>query len=117
MSKTSRDIVDQIELLQRENKMLLSQHKQNANTISQLKEQLGKMNADKELSVSDHAILRYCERVLGIDIDMISEEILSDNIIDQSRILGEGKFQHPDRYSVVVQGGKVLTLYRNGEEE
>ena len=37
--------------------------------------------------VSDHACLRYCERVLGIDIDAIREE-LANPIIQQAVEIG-----------------------------
>lgn len=47
--------------------------------------------SSKELVVSEHALLRYCERVMGIDFDKIAAEILerTKTIYD---ILGDGEY-------------------------
>lgn len=56
--------------LESRNNELSGKIKQLSNTISQLK------NNNKELNLTDHAILRYVERKYNTPIDEIKEEIL-----------------------------------------
>ena len=55
-------------------------------------------NAMRETIVSDHAIVRYFERVLGIDIDDVKEEILKQ-----------------ERHKNVVKDNTIVTVIENEE--
>ena len=70
-------------------------------------------NAKKkpELRVSDHAIMRYFERVMGYDIDEIKAEIINQEVVSQVRVLGKsGRFSN-GRFHVVMEDGVVATVY------
>ncbi len=41
--------------------------------------------AKVDIRLSDHAILRYLERVWGIDMDTVREEILTPTVVDAIR--------------------------------
>ena len=64
-----------------------------------------------KLSVSEHAILRYIERTLGVGTGRIERDIL-DEIEKAVKVLGgKGKFPLMDGEMVaVVKGGVVVTV-------
>ncbi len=45
-----------------------------------------------KIKVSDHAIIRYFERVLGLDLAEIRDELSSDKINCMYSTLGDGKY-------------------------
>ncbi|HUX55582.1 MAG TPA: hypothetical protein VMV77_01315 [Bacteroidales bacterium] len=61
--------------------------------------------------VTDHAIVRYLERVHNIDIGSVKDQILSPDVLTQIEILGpNGKFVNKDLH-VIMRNNKVLTIY------
>jgi len=60
------------------------------------------------LRVSKHALLRYCERILKIDLHAIEQEILSGDIeahTERGRIVYE-----KENYKLKVRGNTVITV-------
>lgn|SRR4030066_1011031 len=45
----------------------------------------------KEPQLSEHAIIRYLERVLGFDLESLKKQILTPEVIDQINTLKNGK--------------------------
>jgi len=43
-------------------------------------------------TVTEHAILRYISRVLGIDLDEIRDRILTESVVKQIQTLGNGTY-------------------------
>lgn len=76
---------------------------------------------NNELVVSDHALLRYMERIVGIDMDMIKNAILTDNVKRMHLALGDGKYpvavENNDHCMVVIRNGVVVTLYSGTDPE
>lgn len=65
----------------------------------------------KELTVSEHAILRYCERVLNIDIEEIRNNILNDELKRQVSVLGNnGTYPVEGTYQAVIRDGIIVTI-------
>lgn len=68
----------------------------------------------KEIVVTEHAMLRYIERVMGVDMNAIREKILSPTIRKYIDELGSGKFpqngEEKGKYRVVVQNRMVTTV-------
>jgi chromosome segregation ATPase len=48
--------------------------------------------AKKCLQVSDHAVVRYLERKLNLDMNVIRKEILSEDLIASVEKLGDGTY-------------------------
>ena len=59
--------------------------------------------------VSEHAMLRYIERVLGIDLKEIENRILTDEIKEQYKIIGSGRFSINDEFRTLI---RVILLLR-----
>jgi chromosome segregation ATPase len=84
---------------------------------SELKKQISSINtqisnlktkSDKFI-VSEHAMLRYIERVLEIDLDIIKEKILPSNEIESVKKLGDCTVKR-DGFSIVIKDNTVVTV-------
>ncbi len=64
---------------------------------------------DKELIVSEHALLRYLERIMGINLEDIKHEILNDKVASSIKMLGNGTYP-VEEYKIVVKDGVVVTV-------
>lgn len=61
--------------------------------------------------VSDHALVRYLERVRGFDFDPIRAEILSDGRRVAVQAMGQGRLPiGSDGLDLVVASGRVVTV-------
>lgn len=69
---------------------------QKQNTIKSLKQQVQKIDNNKNIKVSEHAIIRYLERIKGVDIEEIEKEILSDEVLNLVEKLG-GNGGYPNK--------------------
>lgn len=63
LNKNKHSLDNEINIVKKERKLIL--------------EGLEKLK-DKEIFITDHAVIRYMERVLNIDIESIKKEILSE---------------------------------------
>ncbi|HEB41819.1 MAG TPA: hypothetical protein ENI08_02240 [Candidatus Dependentiae bacterium] len=65
--------------------------------------------ANKEPSLSEHAILRYLERVEGIDIEKLRSEIMTTKVIEMIKMLGTGTIPS-GKYKLRVIDNVVVTI-------
>lgn len=77
--------------------------------LSAIKHEIDALSV-KELVVSEHAILRYLERVMKIDMTEIKRKILNNDTIKHIDALGAGKFPHEDGFRLVVKDRVVVTI-------
>ena len=98
------------EALKTEISIKQSESKRKAEEINKLKAQIENLSKDKTLKVSEHAIVRYFERVKGFNIEEIQSSILNQNIRGLVSVLGDGSFPHPDGYNVVFKDSTVVTI-------
>ena len=63
----------------------------------------------EELVVSDHALLRYLERALEIDIDTAKQALMKE-IVPYSSTLGDGSYTLPCGSTAIVKGNVVVTI-------
>lgn len=78
--------------------------------VDTLQRELKKLENNSGVSVTDHAILRYFERVKGFDIAAIKLEILHPSVLTMIDTLGGGELPHPDGYSLKVKNNSVITI-------
>lgn len=70
-------------------------------------------NTYKGVIITDHAVLRYLERVKGIDIQAIREEILvDDRMVEAIKILGDGLFP-VDYGRLRIRDKMIVTILDN----
>ncbi len=78
--------------------------------INEIKTEIDKFNLSNTIEISDHAIVRYTERVLGYDIDYIKKQILTTEIQELIETLG-GNGNYPNKdFKVVVKNNTVVTI-------
>jgi predicted nuclease with TOPRIM domain len=94
---------------QRDQKSASQQVNEIQGKIKQVRDGMEKLK-DKEAVVSEHAILRFFERVLGYDLDEVREIILSGKaaeLIDEFR---SGKF--PQKMETPPTNGEFASSFR-----
>jgi recombination DNA repair RAD52 pathway protein len=60
--------------------------------------------------VSDHAIVRYLERVKGLDIEAIKKEILPDALSRAAKKMGNGFYPVNGTHKVRIKNQVVITV-------
>ena len=61
------------------------------------------------LQVTDHAVLRYWERVIGFDPNDAIQQILTPELIEQYATLGDGEYP-VNGFRVLIRNRKVITV-------
>lgn len=61
-------------------------------------------------AVSEHAMLRYMERIMGMDIKQVEMSILNDSITKMISELGNGTYPHHEGFKVVVKNNVIVTI-------
>ena len=83
-----------------------------SNSIKKLKIEIEKYEKNNNIKVSEHAIIRYLERVKGLDISQIENEILSPDVLRLVDTLGgTGKYPNND-FKVVLSEYTVTTILK-----
>ncbi len=72
------------------------------NQINQLK--------DKDIIISEHAILRYMERVMGVDMEAIKERVLTNTVKTMIGNMGNGKYPIDGGGKAVVRNNTIITV-------
>lgn len=58
--------------------------------------------------ITDHALVRYFERVIGIDMEELRKMILTENVKKAIRLNASGVVVNGFRY--VIKGGRIVTI-------
>lgn len=76
--------------------------------LSDVKGKIEKLS-QKELIISEHAFLRYLERVEGINLEEIQAKILTKELMMKYKTLGNGTFPIGD-FKIVIRNNTVVTI-------
>lgn len=76
--------------------------------INEIKAAIAKIEPT-EIKVSAHAIVRFMERVKGIDLQQIKDEILTERTLGIIRTMGDGKYPIGD-YHIQVKNNTIITI-------
>lgn len=99
-----------LELLEAELQLLNEDISTKQNKASILSKKIEELRP-KQPTVSDHAIVRYMERELDLDIQALKNTILTDELIAQMKTLGgNGKFKS-GKLTIVIQNYLIKTIY------
>lgn len=121
-AKALKERVDRLRV--EENEILLQMHelasrrKKLENKITEAKDKINRLqSSNREVRVSDHAIIMYFKRKLGYDIDAIKDEILTAKTLEQYRTVGDGKFPIGDGFLAIIKNDAVITVYNPKEKD
>lgn len=85
---------------------------QKLQAIEKLRKQIKELESSDNPRVSEHAILRYFERVKGYDIEAIEKEILSEDVLKMvEKLGGNGSYPNKD-FSVKMCNYTVTTIIK-----
>lgn len=79
------------------------------NSILGLESRIKELKKFEGPTVSEHAIIRYMERVMGIDVEELRGNILTDKLKSQIEQLGDGKYPI-NGGKVVVKGNTIVSI-------
>jgi len=80
------------------------------NKIQALKEEIDRFEKNGNIKVSEHAIVRYFERVKGFNISDIEKEILTEEVLKMVEQLG-GNGGYPNKdFKVLMKDFTVTTI-------
>lgn len=65
-----------------------------------------------DIHVTDHAVLRYLERYMGVNVDHIKSLILANGRGEMVRTLRSGRFPIDSGAKIVAKDGVVITIVR-----
>ncbi len=78
--------------------------------LSELNSELKKLQGNKELIVSEHAIIRYLERCRGVNIGEVIAEIKNETITGLYEKLGGSGIYPCDEFKAVVKNNIIVTI-------
>lgn len=82
-------------------------------SVNNLMEKIERLKQSGNLIVSEHAIIRYIERVLGINIEEVTNKIVPEEIKKQIEILGNGTYSVDDgEFRIVLKDNVVVTVLK-----
>lgn len=101
------------ERLDRERKDTSKRYSETENTIKHLDEQIAMLkNTTPGIVITEHAMLRYLERVKGIDLDEIKIEILTEGLVDKINTLINATIplEHVKGFRAVVRDRVIVSI-------
>ena len=108
--------IESLQLSEKTLKQEILTKKNNLNTIKQRIINLSK--SEDGLTISEHAILRYIERVMGVNIENIADKVLPADEVSMIEHLGNGHFPiNNGEFKIIVKNGIVITVYTKGNKD
>ena len=108
LSKRIATVQAELEAKNEEARAIRITQKNLQNRLDKLQQQLAEASLEGELCVTDHAVVQYLERVMGIDTDELREVIAAGN-----HELLDGKFPvqgENGSWMIVVKDNAVVTV-------
>lgn len=79
-------------------------------SIRDIEDRIKRAEGSGDIIITEHAILRYCERVMMIDMNKVREQIVTPEIEQMVASLG-GNGRYPNKgFHLVMQENKVVTI-------
>lgn len=66
--------------------------------------------ANQDPVVSEHALLRFIERIYGVDLDEVRNKILTPTTIKALKVMGSGSFPLEAGGRAVVRGNTIISI-------
>ena len=100
----------EIEAIKIEREILNNKLQSAERNLGKIREEIKKLKEGNKIIVSEHAMLRYIERVLGINLKEIEKRILTDEVKEQYKIVGNGRFPINDEFRALIRDHVVVTI-------
>ncbi len=110
LSSQLKNAIADAEALKIETANKQREYDQKLKSIQRLKDEMNKLDSSENLKVSEHAIVRYFERVKGFNIEEVEKEILSESVLDLVGKLGGSGSYPNNNFSVVMKNNTVITI-------
>lgn len=94
---------DELRLAQREERFAADQ-------VTKLQNEIRYLENNSEILFTEHAMLRFFERVLGYDLEKVKEEMLPAEFRERLRGKPYHEFRVGDSHMLVLKHGKVITV-------
>lgn len=62
--------------------------------------------------ITDHALVRYLERIKGLDLNAVKNEMVDLDTPDMVEFMGKGKILTRRGHTLVVNNHKIVTVYK-----
>lgn len=119
LERRKHGTLNEISGLKEERKALDTKIKAAEGQLRKITDEIKDITVEQGIVLSEHAMLRYFERVLGYDLAKVRDEILSVALTERIRMLRSGVFpaenQDGIKYKLRVKDGVVVTIL--GEDE
>lgn len=99
-----------IEIIEKEKVILEERLDVAKKGLEKINKEIISIKKNNKLILSEHAILRYLERSLKIDLKDIEAEIITDNLRTQHRMLGNGKYPIGNGCKAVIRDNVIVTI-------
>lgn len=111
---SERELGTTLGIIQAELSEINSKRRQKADALNMVQAELTRRKEEKNFhpAISDHAVLRYMERVMGLDIDSLRSKILSPAIIGAMKS-GATQFT-ADNISYRLRDNTIITIIDKG---
>ena len=110
-SRKAKLEVDLIEN-QRQVDEALSRHGKTKSQLNTVRKEISALQ-EKEITVTEHAMLKYLERMYGVDLEDLKKIILTESLKNAIIAYGDGKYPI-DLGKVVVVGNSIVTVINEG---
>jgi hypothetical protein len=100
----------EIDLIRRERQLIDERLSTAERNLKKTEDELKKLKTGNKIIVSEHAVLRYLERTMELDLKAVESEILTEETIKQYKTLGNGKYPVSNGCKAVIKDNVVLTI-------
>lgn len=80
-----------------------------AHDVSKLKKELAKLQASKDVVFSEHAMLRYLERIEFVNMQRVYDRVMTPELVAKIQTLGTG-FYPVDNFYVRTRENTIVTV-------
>lgn len=117
---TLKGLQTQLEKAKGEYESAKNEVKESQDKCGRLKEKINRLSQKIEqlkdkgpVTITEHAQLRYIERVLGFDLGRVKESIITNKVQSMIDTLGDGDYPIGDGYYVKVKNNTAITIYES----
>lgn len=119
LTRRLEDAKSALRVLKDERSELDNKIRKEQETVTRLDKEIGRLkssNTGKAAIVSEHALLRYFERVLNFDLDKIKRDLMPEGVEKAIKTMGSGTFP-TTTHRLKVKNGIVVTVLTDDDKE